>query len=166
MKTYLRLFTFLIALFAVTTAAYAQNTPADPPIQHGPGFVDNDGDGYNDRAPDADGDGIPNGLDDDYVGPRNGRVSRGFVDKDGDGINDNAPAWGSRGARQRGGNFVDKDGDGYNDNKGMRQGAGRGRGIKGNGQAGAGRMGKGGMQGACNGGGPAGGRGQGNGRNR
>lgn len=32
-------------------------------------FIDEDGDGFNDLAPDADGDGIPNGLDPDYVRP-------------------------------------------------------------------------------------------------
>jgi hypothetical protein len=36
------------------------------------GFVDNDGDGFNDLAPDADGDGIPNGQDPDYVRPQDG----------------------------------------------------------------------------------------------
>lgn len=35
-------------------------------------FVDEDGDGYNDLAPDADGDGIPNGQDPDYVKPEDG----------------------------------------------------------------------------------------------
>ena len=30
-------------------------------------FVDLNGDGFNDNAPDADGDGIPNGLDPDYI---------------------------------------------------------------------------------------------------
>ncbi len=30
-------------------------------------FIDADGDGYNDNAPDHDGDGIPNGMDDDFV---------------------------------------------------------------------------------------------------
>jgi|Deesub1362B_J571_1020462.scaffolds.fasta_scaffold02431_4 hypothetical protein len=62
------------------------------PVRHGRGFVDANGDGYNDNAPDADGDGIPNGLDPDYTGPkiRAGRGARGFVDLDGDGINDNA----------------------------------------------------------------------------
>lgn len=35
-------------------------------------FVDEDGDGFNDLAPDADGDGIPNGLDSDYERPQNG----------------------------------------------------------------------------------------------
>lgn len=54
--------------------------------KHGLGFVDEDGDGYNDNAPDHDGDGIPNGLDQDY---KNSKKKRGFVDLDGDGINDN-----------------------------------------------------------------------------
>lgn len=36
------------------------------------GFVDNDGDGFNDLAPDHDGDGIPNGQDPDYVRPQDG----------------------------------------------------------------------------------------------
>ena len=35
-------------------------------------FVDEDGDGFNDLAPDDDGDGIPNGLDPDYVRPKDG----------------------------------------------------------------------------------------------
>ncbi|HPF35710.1 MAG TPA: hypothetical protein P5571_12465 [Candidatus Krumholzibacteria bacterium] len=55
-----------IALFAVT--AQAQGFGAG--LGDGDGicnFVDEDGDGFNDLAPDADGDGIPNGLDPDYV---------------------------------------------------------------------------------------------------
>lgn len=70
-------------------------------VSHGIAFVDEDGDGYNDNAPDADGDGIPNGQDPDYerpgVGSRQGGrgmkadLVRGFVDEDGDGINDRAP---------------------------------------------------------------------------
>jgi hypothetical protein len=60
--------------------------------QHGSGFVDENGDGYNDNAPDEDGDGIPNGKDEDYDGvkARKGSNAKGFVDTDGDGINDNA----------------------------------------------------------------------------
>ena len=56
------------------------------------GFVDENGDGFNDNAPDHDGDGIPNGKDEDYTGAKNrkGNTSKGFVDADGDGINDNA----------------------------------------------------------------------------
>jgi hypothetical protein len=60
--------------------------------QHQTGFVDANGDGYNDNAPDHDGDGIPNGRDADYSGAksRKGNGAKGFVDADGDGINDNA----------------------------------------------------------------------------
>jgi hypothetical protein len=49
-------------------------------------FVDLDGDGYNDNAPDHDGDGIPNALDPDYTALKK---EKEFVDLDGDGINDN-----------------------------------------------------------------------------
>jgi hypothetical protein len=70
-------------------------------IQHGPRFVDEDGDGYNDNAPDHDGDGIPNGLDPDYTGPKmkKGNGQKGFVDLDGDGINDNIMQQGRYGKR-------------------------------------------------------------------
>ena len=56
------------------------------------GFIDADGNGYNDNASDHDGDGIPNGRDNDYTGAKNrkGNNSKGFVDVDGDGVNDNA----------------------------------------------------------------------------
>ncbi len=39
---------------------------------NGYGFIDEDGDGINDYARDDDGDGIPNGLDPDYVKPMDG----------------------------------------------------------------------------------------------
>ena len=54
------------------------------------GFVDANQDGYNDIAPDADGDGIPNGRDEDYTGSKIRKNGKGFVDLNGDGINDNA----------------------------------------------------------------------------
>ncbi len=54
-------------------------------------FVDKNGDGYNDNAPDDDGDGIPNGLDPDWQkqqhAKKKGKKTR-FIDLDGDGIND------------------------------------------------------------------------------
>ncbi len=49
------------------------------------GFVDENNDGFNDNAPDDDGDGIPNGLDPDYVKNKN---KERYIDLDGDGIND------------------------------------------------------------------------------
>jgi len=77
-----------------------------PPVVHGPRFVDKNGDGFNDNAPDHDGDGIPNGVDPDY-----------------------------KKATGTGSGFVDANGDGVNDNAGRGQGMGRGRGQgKGNGQ--------------------------------
>jgi hypothetical protein len=51
-------------------------------------FVDENGDGYNDNAPDHDGDGIPNVLDPDYRAQKQKGQQEEFVDADGDGIND------------------------------------------------------------------------------
>lgn len=92
----------------------------------GQGFVDENGDGYNDNAADADGDGIPNGQDADYDGAkaRKGNNAKGFVDADGDGVNDNA---------------LDADGDGIpngqdddfvrpQDGSGIKRGGGSGSG--------------------------------------
>lgn len=88
------LLAFSITLF-LSTSLFAQDSSKTQTkgkagnkveAKHGKGFVDANGDGYNDNAPDHDGDGIPNGLDEDYEGP--GKM--GFVDEDGDGINDNA----------------------------------------------------------------------------
>ncbi len=122
-------FNLLLSMFAVALGlalapVYAQDSGDQPEqpaeIQHGPNFIDEDGDGFNDNAPDHDGDGIPNGMDEDYesIGRGARSAGQGFVDADGDGINDNAG--GMRGALQRAGhrmqNFVDADGDGINDN--------------------------------------------------
>ena len=54
-------------------------------------FVDKNGDGYNDNAPDDDGDGIPNSLDPDYVKKSDQKDSKDlpYIDLNGDGINDN-----------------------------------------------------------------------------
>ena len=86
----------LALLFLVSNIFAQDNTGSKKQNRKGQtnqvGFVDADGDGYNDNAADHDGDGIPNGMDDDYTGAKNrkGNGSRGFVDADGDGINDNA----------------------------------------------------------------------------
>lgn len=58
--------------------------------EHRNHFIDLNNDGYNDNAPDIDGDGIPNGRDEDYVGAKFRKNGRGFIDLNGDGINDNA----------------------------------------------------------------------------
>jgi len=120
-------------------------------MKHGVGFVDENGDGYNDNAPDADGDGIPNGMDEDYSGSkaRKGNHAKGFVDADGDGINDNA---------------LDADGDGIpngkdpdfvrsQDGSGKMNGRG-GKGMKGN-RSGS-QNGSGMGNGNCDGNGPKG----------
>ncbi len=88
------------------------------------GFTDIDGDGYNDNAPDHDGDGIPNGLDPDWT-KWNGREMN-YIDADGDGYNDNAPDhdgdgipngldpdWIKGNGRRM--NYIDANGDGIND---------------------------------------------------
>ncbi len=139
---------FLAALFVLfaTTGTWAQtDTLKTPAVQHGKNFVDLNNDGYNDNAPDADGDGIPNGQDPDYVKSGAGQgAGAGFVDENGDGLNDNAPdadgdgipngqdpdyvkpqdgsgagqAKGQgkgNGKRMGMGGFVDEDGDGVND---------------------------------------------------
>jgi len=96
---------FIIVMFSIsaraqdTTTTKSTNTEQNQvqqenqnQIQHGQQFIDEDGDGYNDNAPDHDGDGIPNGLDPDYQALQKrlrARQNMEFVDLDGDGINDN-----------------------------------------------------------------------------
>ncbi|MCF8373866.1 MAG: hypothetical protein K9H64_19745 [Bacteroidales bacterium] len=106
------------------------------------GFIDLNGDGFNDNALDADGDGIPNGQDADYTGAkaRKGHGAKGFVDLDGDGINDNA---------------LDADGDGIPNGQDPDfvkplDGSGAGHGY-GNGQGGGNGSGSGSGTGVCDG---------------
>lgn len=69
-------------------------------------FVDKNGDGYNDNAPDADGDGIPNGKDPDYTPLKdssgrkymnNGRGKRSFKNGDKRGVCNGTGPRGNRG---------------------------------------------------------------------
>ncbi|MCK5127241.1 MAG: hypothetical protein KAR42_13385 [candidate division Zixibacteria bacterium] len=53
----------ILSLVALTSPAIQAQTCDG----NGTNFVDLNGDGFNDNAPDHDGDGIPNGLDEDYV---------------------------------------------------------------------------------------------------
>ncbi len=79
----------LLVLTVTSQVMFAQTDDLSgvPTGGYGRDFVDADGDGYNDNAPDYDGDGIPNGQDTDYL--RTGIGNRhGFMDADGDGIND------------------------------------------------------------------------------
>ncbi len=75
---YHKLITISLVLMLGTLApwALAQVPDTEPgPTDRGQGvcqFLDEDGDGFNDLAPDFDGDGIPNALDDDYVEPEDG----------------------------------------------------------------------------------------------
>ncbi|RPI71434.1 MAG: hypothetical protein EHM47_10235 [Ignavibacteriales bacterium] len=50
---------------------------------HGNHFIDLNNDGFNDNAPDIDGDGIPNGQDPDYTRPLNGKGSKFMGDRNG-----------------------------------------------------------------------------------
>jgi hypothetical protein len=80
MKRNLFLTALVLVMGLAATAALAQDDgEVTEPVETEPGsghgicqFVDEDGDGFNDLAPDADGDGIPNGLDPDYVKPEDG----------------------------------------------------------------------------------------------
>lgn len=73
------LYAFIILIVALNISVQGQNQKNtgtknlkqdSTKIVHGYFFVDKNGDGYNDNAPDHDGDGIPNGLDKDYNGPK------------------------------------------------------------------------------------------------
>ena len=64
----------VLAGAAMSQGVFAQDAaPEDSPVCP---FVDEDGDGFNDLAPDQDGDGIPNALDPDYVAPQDGTGSQ------------------------------------------------------------------------------------------
>ncbi|NOZ60535.1 MAG: hypothetical protein GXO74_02530 [Calditrichaeota bacterium] len=135
------LFVFLLFSVVAVFAQQTDNTKAkvktqqqvtvDPSkMQHGYHFVDKNGDGFNDNAPDHDGDGIPNGVDPDYTGPKNRKAGQGknFIDRNGDGINDNQGSGkGFRGHGRRGG-F----GSGNKVGNGNRTGVCDGTGPKGN----------------------------------
>ncbi|MCF7823545.1 MAG: hypothetical protein K9N35_05175 [Candidatus Marinimicrobia bacterium] len=68
-----------LSVIGLTSPVYAQAGEWG----NGPGeFIDENGDGFNDLAPDADGDGIPNAYDEDYVKPQDG-TGAGFGAKNG-----------------------------------------------------------------------------------
>ena len=139
--TILALVAFVI--FYATPQAFAQSEEApkeEPAAEHGPNFVDENGDGYNDNAPDDDGDGIPNGQDPDYVKPNDGTATgkgngkgnagTGFVDEDGDGFNDNAPDDDGDGIPNGQDEDYVKPADGTGAGKGEGQGQGKGKGKR------------------------------------
>jgi len=88
-----------MSLISTENPVYAQ---AGGQWGNGPGeFIDANGDGFNDLAPDADGDGIPNSMDEDYVQPQDGSGA-GYGGGEGSG---SGPADGSgNGQGQSGGN--------------------------------------------------------------
>ena len=95
-----------------TAGKETQNTEQPAHAQH---FVDKDGDGYNDNAPDHDGDGIPNGLDPDWKKLQKSKLKKKakkpqFVDLDGDGINDNLQSGKTTGSEVKG-HATDKAGE-------------------------------------------------------
>ena len=102
MKIYKLLFLLMICVGAMGRLQVQDCTQAKDKINHqNPNFVDENNDGYNDNAPDHDGDGIPNGLDPDWQKlqkeKKKGKHKK-FVDLNGDGINDNI----QNGQRQEG----------------------------------------------------------------
>ncbi len=70
-KTAILVTMLTLLLAAVTVLAQVQDDPQAP--GHGVcRFIDENGDGFNDLAPDDDGDGIPNGMDPDWQPPADG----------------------------------------------------------------------------------------------
>ena len=158
----LSLFTGVILMMAVMIwgAGYAQEQQTEQnKTQHGLGFVDENGDGYNDNAPDHDGDGIPNGQDPDWVRQNTGkgRGAGGFVDENGDGLNDWAQDFDGDGIPN--GQDPDyvrpEDGTGRKLGHGMRRG-GLGDGTWKHGSQFGGTRGSGSGSGTCDGMGPKG----------
>jgi len=75
-------------------------------------FVDKNGDGYNDNAPDHDGDGIPDGLDPDWqkLKKQKGQnKTQLFIDLDGDGINDYLETSVGKGKKNKKGEIFGRD---------------------------------------------------------
>jgi hypothetical protein len=65
--------TAVLALAAASEKPSAQNQPiSQKELVQRFGFIDENGDGINDLARDDDNDGVPNCLDPDWVGPKDG----------------------------------------------------------------------------------------------
>ncbi len=65
----MKLKNLLLTAFAIFGMAMLTSPATQAQVCNGDGtnFVDLNGDGFNDNAPDHDGDGIPNGLDPDWI---------------------------------------------------------------------------------------------------
>lgn len=87
MKTLLKI--FLILVFVTPALLSQDTTKVKKNNKKQCKFVDKNKDGYNDNAPDHDGDGIPNGLDPDFKKQKGKQKRFGkFIDKNGNGIDD------------------------------------------------------------------------------
>ena len=133
-----KIFYFLILSIALSNIIIAQDSTKTKKNENGKHqtnkFVDNNGDGYNDNAPDHDGDGIPNGLDSDFIKFKK-RQNMEYVDANGDGINDNLMFRGKRNNKINQSmkmNIKPQDGSNINNNNGKKKGRGTGKG-RGNG---------------------------------
>ena len=130
-----RFFTILIAAAVLSIysdlSAQSQTDTTKTKPQHGKNFVDLNGDGYNDNAPDHDGDGIPNGLDPDWKGPKFQYGKKAFVDLNGDGIDDNTglakARRGKGGYGPNKGTITPKNGQGTQNTAGQQSQNGRGK---------------------------------------
>ncbi|UCF62758.1 MAG: hypothetical protein JSW33_09220, partial [bacterium] len=110
-------------------------------VIHGAHFVDQDGDGFHDYAPDHDKDGIPNGQDADYLGAGKGQRKAAFRDTDGDGIDDNmTKIMRQDQKRNRKAGYGPGDGTGYQ-GQGPKDGSGYGPGTNCDGSGPKGRKG-------------------------
>ena len=124
MKKTSRIALFILSALAMVIFAipsYAQNGWGGE-FGNGPGeFIDENGDGFNDLAPDADGDGIPNAFDDDYVPPQDGSgagngpgagAGAGEGNGAGNGQGNGGAGWGGNGPGDGSGNGGIGPGDG------------------------------------------------------
>lgn len=94
----IKLTVLALAMIGVTAMVFAASlekttaqTPAisDKELVQRYGFVDEDGDGINDLARDADNDGIPNCMDPDWVRPEEGngyKHKHGYKHRSGNGV--------------------------------------------------------------------------------
>lgn len=131
MKTHIiSLISVIVILVFSSSAIMAQDTTKTKNIEKHQNlkFVDNDGDGYNDNAPDHDGDGIPNGLDPDWQKMKKKRAGKSqFVDMNGDGINDNLQTGQGKGKHKKLQSLDKENGESLNNaaNKTKRKGSGK-----------------------------------------
>jgi len=144
MSSVVKTVVLLVCTAAVLVVASGPSWAQDLPARDEASKTDTAG------RPDHDGDGVPNGQDEDWTG-RDGSVGPGFVDADDDGrcdrLEDGEPCPRGRGkgwkkGRGRGGwgrgwksgrgsgrRFVDQDGDGVCDRVDETRDCGRGRGL-------------------------------------